>query len=231
MGTTASRMSTIFNAHLFFAKLPCKTAQHSSAADASGSCAISRAPQERTKVSNVFYALKVEDFLNEIGALRRAEDRRDQVAGFGGDFVAGHGIFRGAADIVDALLETAPSAKMSSTMATRRGMRRSNSGSGMSFTLERSRRTAGSRMRELSWAAAKVTVWSRSMTATMCCKQISGMSRLLTMAASSEASCTVACCSCEASKGRCLRRISRASRAAWMGEPTGQRLMLVRVTS
>src|SRR5713226_6370237 len=106
MGTTASRMSTIFNAHLFFAKLPCKTAQHSSAADASGSCAISRAPQERTKVPDVFYGLEVEDFLNEIGALRRAEDRRDQVASFGGDFVAGHGIFRGAADIVDALLET-----------------------------------------------------------------------------------------------------------------------------
>src|SRR6266851_441684 len=106
MGTTASRMSTIFNVHLFFAKLPCKTAQHSSAADASGSSAISRAPQERTKVPDVFYGLEVEDFLNEIGALRCAKDRCDQVAGFGGDFVAGHGIFRGAADIVDALLET-----------------------------------------------------------------------------------------------------------------------------
>src|SRR5260370_25607067 len=106
MGTTASRMSTILNAHLFFAKLPCKTAQHSSAADASGARAIASALQERTKVSNVFYALEMEDFLNEIDALRRAEDRRDEVAGFGGDFVAGHGIFRGAADIIDALLET-----------------------------------------------------------------------------------------------------------------------------
>src|SRR6266852_2216818 len=106
MGTTASRMSTLFNAHLFFAKLPCKAAQHSSAADASGSRAISRAPEERTKVPDVFYGLEVEDFLNQVRGLRCAEDRCDQVAGFGDDFVAGHGIFRGAADIVDALLET-----------------------------------------------------------------------------------------------------------------------------
>src|SRR5258708_33530304 len=106
MGTTASRMSTIFNAHLFFAKLPCKTAQHSSAADASGSRAISRAPQERTKVTDVFYVLEFEDLLNQVRALRCAEDRGDQVAGFGGNFVARHGIFRSAADIIDAPLET-----------------------------------------------------------------------------------------------------------------------------
>src|SRR5713101_5244789 len=106
MGTTASRMSTIFNAHLFFAKLPCKTAQHSSAADASGSCAISRAPQERAKVPYVFYGLEVEDFLNQVRGLRCAEDRRDQVAGFGSNLIARHGIFRGAADIIDAPLET-----------------------------------------------------------------------------------------------------------------------------
>src|SRR5713226_4082073 len=106
MGTTASRMSTIFNAHLFFAKLPCKTAQHSSAADASGSRAISRASQERTKVPDVFYGLEVEDFLNQVRGLRCAEDRRNQVAGLGGDFFASHGIFRSAADIVDTLFET-----------------------------------------------------------------------------------------------------------------------------
>src|SRR6266851_2078138 len=108
MGTTASRMSTILNAHLislqnFLAR------RHSSLWRPmlpTRASATSKAPQKRTKVSDVFYALKVEDFLNEIGALRCAEDRGDQVAGFGGDFVARHGIFRSAADIIDAPLET-----------------------------------------------------------------------------------------------------------------------------
>ena len=86
-------------------------------------------------------------------------------------------------------------------------------------------------MRPLSCAELNVTVLSITITAIICCKQMSGISRLFTIAASSVASRTETCCTSFALKGRCFRRISRASRAAWIGEPTGHFLMFVRMIS
>src|SRR6267154_4195994 len=86
-----------------------------------------------------------------------------------------------------------PSVNCTSTIATRKGIKRSNWSSGINFTLSRSRSVAGSFMRPLSCAELNVTVLSIYITAAMCCREMSGISRLFTMAASSVASRTETC--------------------------------------
>jgi len=128
-------------------------------------------------------------------------------------------------------LNCAPSARVSSTMASRRGRRASMRGSASTSTLARWRKTAGSCMRALSCAEAKVTVLSSSMMATMCCMQISGISRLLTVLASSLAMRTTTFRTSSAAKDRFWKKPASASSGAWIGEPTVHFLMLVRVIS
>ena len=70
-----------------------------------------------------------------------------------------------------------------------------------------------------------------SITATMCCRQMSGMSRLSTTAATEGATRTVTSFTWSASNG-CLARIaSTPSSGAWIGEPTVHFLMSVRAIS
>ena len=90
---------------------------------------------------------------------------------------------------------------------------------------------SGSVMRAGSCAAAKEAVPSTSMTATMYCRQISGMVRLLTMPASRVAIVTTTCCTSSARKRCCRSSRSSASSGAWIGDPTVHFLMLVRATS
>ena len=86
-------------------------------------------------------------------------------------------------------------------------------------------------MRAVSCAAANEAVLSSSITATMCCRQMSGISRLFTVRASSLAMRTTTFCTSSALKERRLKNSSSASSGAWMGEPTAHFLMLVRMIS
>ena len=75
-----------------------------------------------------------------------------------------------------------PSASVISTMATRTGSSARERASGTYLTFARWRSTAASFIRGLSCAAWNDAVLSMSITATMCCRQMSGMSRLSTTA-------------------------------------------------
>ncbi len=65
------------------------------------------------------------------------------------------------------------------------------------------------------------------MTATMCCRQMSGMSRLSTTPPTDGARRTVTALTSSASNGRFFRMFSMASSGAWMGVPTVHFLMSV----
>ena len=86
-------------------------------------------------------------------------------------------------------------------------------------------------MRATSCAASNDTVRSISITATMCCRQMSGMSRLLSTEALRVPSRTTTLRTSPGANGRRFNISSNASSAAWMGEPTDHFLMLVRTTS
>ena len=116
-------------------------------------------------------------------------------------------------------------------MASRFGRRASIRGSATISTLARCRSTAGSFMRALSCADRKLAVLSSSITATMYSRQMSGMSRLLTVLASSLAIRTTTFRTSSAVNVRCLKKSANASSGAWMGEPTVHFLMFVRVIS
>ena len=86
-------------------------------------------------------------------------------------------------------------------------------------------------MRFSSCEDLKVTVPSSSITAHMCCMQMSGMSRLSVVFAPWCATRTTTFSTCFAFKRCSLIRSASESSGAWIGEPTDQRLMLVRMIS
>src|SRR5262245_24196979 len=126
-------------------------------------------------------------------------------------------------------LSSLPSASTTVTFASR--TRRSSSASGTSSTLARWASTDASRMRATSCAASNETVPSTSMMATICWRQMSGISRLSTTEASRVPSRTTTLRTAAASNARRFAMSSSASSGAWIGEPTDHFLMLVRITS
>jgi hypothetical protein len=92
----------------------------------------------------------------------------------------------------------------------------------------RTRKTSGSLMRGLSCAVWNEMVLSSSMTATMCCKQISGISRMSTIPASVCATRTTIDLTFAGPISCFLKILSIASSGAWMGEPTDHFLRLFR---
>src|SRR5882762_4542200 len=88
MGTTASRMSTILTTPPFRRKPVC-----------------SASLQYRPQFPDIFYLFQLEQSFNELRELRRPEDRHYQIAAFGNNFLAGHGILGSTANIVDSLGE------------------------------------------------------------------------------------------------------------------------------
>ena len=82
-------------------------------------------------------------------------------------------------------------------------------------------------MRFSSCADSKVTMPSSSITAHMCCMQMSGMLRLSVVFAPCLATRTTSFSTSSALMPSARMRSSSESSGAWIGEPTDQRLMLV----
>src|SRR5262249_19239088 len=125
-------------------------------------------------------ALEHEHAFDQRGAFRRAQHRRDEVAAFGDDLRARHRVVAGAAHGLDVLAELRAVGEhdLDNRLPARRA--------GLELRVAHdppvapSRSSAASRMRATSCAASNETVRSISITATMCWRQMSGMSRLFT---------------------------------------------------
>ena len=185
----------------------------SQAAPASVQAFLYQRPQRPNVLDGFDREQRVDQFLRD----GSPEHRGDQVPGLVDDLASRHRVAHGPPHGLHPVRKLRPVIERDLDDRHARRQETSQRGSGTYFTLLRCRSTVASCMRALSCAAWNEAVLSISITATMCWRQMSGMSRLSTTAPTVGARRMTTLFTSSASNGRCFG-CSRWRRAALESE-------------